>query len=218
MQAVIVLGPFRGGTSVATGILQALGVFVGECFLDAETGYPTYEAVKLREQCLRCFDERENYWGYLCTKQQRVEHLREWYHFATGKAADQGAIAIGGKHPTMCMLVDELSVAWKDETGGPPLFLSIERPVEDVIRSWESAKTPDGRPWWPRKDIATIVRALVRTRDENLAEHFHLMVNFDELRAEPRATVKRIAETCELDLSRLDDAASLVRKRYNRDG
>lgn len=106
MQAVIVLGPFRGGTSVATGILQALGVFVGECFLDAETGYPTYEAVKLREQCLRCFDERENYWGYLCTKQQRVEHLRERIAETCGldlTRLDDAALLRGRLAKTTCL-------------------------------------------------------------------------------------------------------------------
>ncbi|MCG8648655.1 MAG: hypothetical protein MI861_02415 [Pirellulales bacterium] len=211
MQAVIVLGPFRGGTSLTTGIVRTLGTFVGECFLDAATGYSTYEAVRLREQCLKCFDERECHWGYLDTFPNRVEHLRQWYQWAVDRIDQQDEITVGGKHPTMCMLVDELAEAWRDEHGNPPWFLSVQRSPEDVIRSWRSAKTPLGSLWWPRGDIEEIVYDLIRTRDQKLARHPHLAINFDQLRSQPRETIESIARTCELDQSRIDDAVALVK-------
>ena len=210
MRSIAVLGPFRGGTSVATGILQALGVFVGEAFLEAETGYPTFEAVGLREHCLRCFDEREGGWCYLGTRAERVAHLRDWFQFATRQTIAQHASAVGGKHPTMCMLIDELAEAWQNDQGEPPVFLSIHRPIADTVRSWHRARTPDGRPWWPRGDIERVVHDLVNTRDKRLAKHPHVTIRFDELCSQPEATIKRIVEACDLDLQNLQRAVSLV--------
>ena len=135
MRSVVVLGPYRGGTSLVTGIIESLGVFVGEKFLNARTGYNTYEAIRLREQCLKCFDERSDHWGYQRSYADRVFLLKQWYTWACGISEQRGAMAVGGKHPTMCMLVDELAEAWCDRDGNPPLFVSVKRSEADVLRS-----------------------------------------------------------------------------------
>jgi hypothetical protein len=212
MRSVVVLGPFRGGTSLVTGILQSLGVFVGRSFFDARTGYPTYEALWLREQCLKCFDEREGHWGYRCEPKQRTVHLREWSNWARKQAWSDQCPAFGGKHPTMCMLVDDLAKGWQNKYREPPLFLAVRRPFGDVIHSWENARTPHGRVWWPRSDMHRIVEELITTRDESLKRHDHLAINFDELRSSPLSIVKRIAEYCNLDPARVPQAAPLVRR------
>lgn len=211
MRSIVVLGPFRGGTSLVTGILQSLGVFVGERFIETDTGYETYEGAWLQEQCLKCFDESPENWGYLGDRGHRVSELRVWHQWAINHAASLGVAVVGGKHPTMCMLVDELATAWANSSGQPPLFIAVRRPVGEVVDSWLRAKTPDGDPWWPREDVPRIVTDLVETRDRTLARHKFYDVDFRELRQAPDRVIRGIAEACELSPEKVPQATELVR-------
>lgn len=100
MDGFAVIGSWRGGTSLVTGILNRLGVFVGDEFFDARTAYCSYEDVRLREACLACFDERCGYWSYYGSHEQRVARLREWIQWAHCRALETGHIACGGSIPS----------------------------------------------------------------------------------------------------------------------
>jgi hypothetical protein len=210
-RALVVLGPFRGGTSVTCGVLHQLGVFVGRQFFDAQNRYCTYEAVGLRRACNLCFDENPTGWNYLGNRQRRVSLLSGWMDYARREAAVRGCCGVGGKHPTLCKLVHEAAQAFRNQIGQPPLFLSVIRPIDQVLAGWEKAVNDAGRPWWRRPDREQIVRDLVESRDEALKHHEHFRLPLTDLRNEPEATITRLAEHCGLPLTHLDRATRLIR-------
>jgi hypothetical protein len=212
-RALAVLGPFRGGTSLTCGVLQALGVFVGRQFWDARSNYCTYEALGLRNSCNACFDERPGGWQYRGTRQQRIAQLQQWMDFARRTAAANGCCGVGGKHPTLCKLVDEVAVAWRNADGQPPILISVIRPVDQVLAAWQRAREPDGKPWWPRADRDRIVADLIDSRDRALEGHPHLRVDFASLLADPATTIKRLAADCGLPTTHLARAVKLVQRR-----
>ncbi|TWU48928.1 hypothetical protein Poly51_48320 [Rubripirellula tenax] len=107
---VAVLGSYRGGTSVVTGLLNQFGYFVGDAFFHAWNGYGTYEDLHLRRICLECFDEREGHWKLLGETEFRIDRLARWKIWAQWRATETGAIGIAGKHPSMCKFGETLRV------------------------------------------------------------------------------------------------------------
>ena len=212
-RALVVLGPFRGGTSLTCGVLQELGVFVGRKFWDASSNYCTYEALGLRNSCNACFDERPGGWQYLGTPQQRILQLRQWIDFARRAAVQQGCCGVGGKHPTLCKLVDEVSVAWRTAAGEPPILIAVIRPLDQVLAGWEKARDAYGNLWWPRPDRDRIVADLIESRDRALTGHPHVRVDFAKLLADPETTISQLAKDCGLPTTNLKKAVQLVRPR-----
>jgi hypothetical protein len=210
-RALAVLGPFRGGTSVTCGVLHKLGVFVGKQFWDANSKYSTFEAVGLRNSCNACFDERFSRWHYCGSHDQRVAQLKQWMDFARREASERSCCGVGGKHPTLCKLVDEAAAAWKCDTGTPPLFIAVIRPFEEVMRGWNKATNSAGKPWWRRPDREHVVADLIQSRDKALQRHEHIQVDFAALRSDPKATITKLATDCGLPLTNLDDAIELLR-------
>ncbi|MEM9367873.1 MAG: nucleotide disphospho-sugar-binding domain-containing protein [Planctomycetota bacterium] len=211
--AIFVLGSWRGGTSLVAGILRSLGVFIGNRFVEAKTGYPTYEDLALRQACLACFDETTEGWGYRGTKEDRINRLRQWLEPAKTLANVARYVAVGGKHPVMCKLIDELEAAWATLTGSSPIYVSVERTIEDIFRSWDRPAAADGSAWWPRDDRDQAVRDLLTSRDEALSNREHVVVNFEELRRDPRAVISELADVCHLPLDEIENAISLVKPR-----
>lgn len=211
-RALAVLGPFRGGTSVTCGVLHQLGVFVGNQFWDAGSKYCTYEALGLRTSCNACFDERPGKWNYQGTPSQRIAQLKHWIDFARTQASNRGCIGVGGKHPTLCKLVDETAVAWQTQEGVPPLFISVIRPLDEVLRGWEKATNANGRPWWRRPDRAQIVKDLIESRDRRLERYEHVCVEYASLTRDPMDTITKLADRCHLPIINLDSAVHLVQR------
>ncbi len=207
------LGPFRGGTSVTCGVLHKLGVFVGRRFWEAKSKYCTYEAVGLRKSCNACFDERPAGWGYYGTRDQRITRLKNWMDDARQFAAANDYCGVGGKHPTLCKLVDEVSVAWRNAAGEPPLFISVIRPLDQVLAAWGKARDAKGDLWWRRGDRDRIVADLIESRDRALTRHPHVRVDFAKLLADPETTIKQLAKDCGLPTTNLKQAVQLVRPR-----
>ncbi len=212
MNAIAVIGPWRGGTSLVTAVLQALGAFVGEEFVDAETDYCTFEDLRLQKACLACFDERPGQWRYYGTQQERVEHLRDWIQWAHSKAVESGGVACGGKHPVMCKLVDELDEAWSIEGLVTPLFISVIRSPKDIHRSWTRPRGPGQSHWWPRWDRQYIVDDLIASRDVALSTRRHIQIDFDSLRRIPETTIAMLADACNLPTDHVPEAVNLVRR------
>jgi hypothetical protein len=207
---IAVLGPYRGGTSLVTGILQALGCFAGSNFFEAQTGYCTYEASELRRCCLLCFDENAK--CYLGTFEQRVAHLRRWAEWARKESAVNLFTAYVGKHPTMCMLVNELEIAWQFDGDPPPIFVSVRRPVDSILSSWQKAKSLSGHPWWPRRDRENLVNSFITQRDISLANRNSVVVDFQRLRSSPEPEILKLALACRLSQTHLPKASLLIKK------
>ena len=203
---LVVLGSFRGGTSATCGVLRELGVFVGNRFWHCS--YGTYEAVGLRTCIDKCFNCRNQNWEFVGSYEQRVFLLRQWMEFARCQAAQRGCYAAGGKNPLMCMLVDEIAEAWKGPRGEKALFISVQRPKEEILKNWNRAMSERG--WFPRKDRHRMVNDLIDHRDEALSRHDHITIEFRALRETPRQTITQLATQCGLPLDRLDSAIGFV--------
>ncbi len=221
LPAIAVLGPWRGGTSLVTGILQALGVDVGGPFFVGHTGYPTYEDLELRRRSLQCFGENQQDWGPRGTRRRRVELLAERIR-GLRQTADTvrmpggvRRVAVGGKHPVLCGLVDEIAEAWAPPgaTGSDVRgvrFVSVHRPVEAVHESWGRPEKSGGPAWWPRSDQREAVADLIRRRDESLQNFPHTIVDFDQLRRDPADVIHRLAADCDLPDHRVAAAIERV--------
>jgi hypothetical protein len=212
MRVLAVLGPWRGGTSLVTGILNAFGAYVGNEFVDAQTGYCTYEDLRLREAVLSGFDERAGAWFYRGTPAQRIASLSGWMDLARTEAASFGCRAIAAKHPILCKQVDELYQAWSASDGLDLTVVSVQRSASAVHRSWTRPLNATGRHWWPRWDRIYAVDDLINSRDECLANRPHIQIDFEQLRRAPERTLTQFAEDCQLPLDRLDDAIAMVRQ------
>lgn len=193
-----------------TGILQALGVYVGDNFLEANTGYCTFEDVALRLACLSGFDERPGGWKYRGTHDERVDLLRQWIRTARDRAAARGSVACGGKHPIMCKLVDELAQAWTSPGETEFTAICVTRPVQSIHRSWTRPVSEDGRHWWPRRDREYVVDDLIRSRDESLSGLPYVTLDFDRLREDPESTIAQLASDCGLPIERSALALAMV--------
>ncbi|MEL6107385.1 MAG: hypothetical protein AAFU85_15200, partial [Planctomycetota bacterium] len=207
LPAIAVIGPWRGGTSLVTDILEKLGVDVGGPFFDAGTDYCTFEDESLRNGCLKCFDETEMNWGPIGTIEDRAEILGRW--IIRQRHHSKSKFAVGGKHPIMCQLVDELHASWG--RSGPVKLVSVVRSVEDIKKSWDRADRDD-KLWWPRNDRDRILREMIDARDQAIKKHDHLCIEFDTLRESPLKSIQKIAEYCGLPAERVETAANSVRR------
>ena len=206
-----VLGPWRGGTSLVTGVLQALGAYVGDEFVDAETNYCTYEDVALRQACVQGFDERPGTWNYKGTSEYRITMLREWLDQVCLRAKSANAVAIAAKHPILCKLVDDMFHAWSVPNQVELTVVSVIRPAEAVHRSWTRPINASGNHWWPRWDRIYVVDDLIGSRDRALADRPHVQIDFATLRDSPAETIRQLATDCELPIDQLDQAIAMVR-------
>ncbi|TWT89258.1 hypothetical protein [Stieleria varia] len=211
-----VLGPYRGGTSLVTGILEAFEVFVGDDFFNAETGYCTYEDTRLRLTCLACFDEREGHWYYRKPPPQRVALLQTWHHWAAARAETLGRRAFGGKHPLLCKLIQEISLACNTTSVENIVFVSVNRPVDDVHRSWIRRTPQSPTSWWPRRDRRQVIDDLVQSRDNSLRGRPHIQIEFNDLIADPASTLEKFADQCGLPSHRIPDAIQRIRERKSK--
>ncbi|GAB4133018.1 MAG: hypothetical protein Kow0040_14690 [Thermogutta sp.] len=126
-----VVGPFRSGTSCVAGILHALGISMGAQLPSPEqtkrfNPKGTFEAVWLAKMCRRFFNEPEMI--EQVPRPQRIAELRRWAEDRTRQVGQDRLI--GAKHPTLCLMVEDMIEAWPDVR-----FIAVNRPVEESIKS-----------------------------------------------------------------------------------
>lgn len=210
---IAVLGPWRSGTSAVTGMLRGFGVYVGSHFYDANTGYCTYEDQLLRKACLAAFDERPDEWGPRGNFGYRASLLRSWYIAAAADAERLNLTAIGGKHPIMCMLVNELVAATQKlalSNEQSLRIVSVERDQQEIVRSWTRDRS-DQTHWWPRPDIERVVAEMDEARSASLGDIPHLSVRFPELKSDPQSVAKQLATHFGFDIDLIPRALSYLR-------
>ena len=178
-----VLGAFRGGTSCIAGILVRLGVNMGDKFKPPNKANPTgfYEAQQLAKICRQSF--KEPWMKELLPKFERETRLREWADGRRKKAS-----LIGGKHPTLCLMVPEILQAWGRDTK----FIAVDRPIEKIQASLTRLK------WgWCQRAIQNVPPMMLAARDaflEDCRQENILRVDFDLMRANPEEWINRIVE------------------------
>jgi hypothetical protein len=176
---VVVLGPFRGGTSCVAGIIHHLGVSMGANLKKPSSLCPKgfFEAIRLGNFCRKSF--RETQMIEQNTQFERVAWLRKW---ANGRRR-HGSV-IGAKHPTLCLMVPDMIEAWPKT-----VFVAVHRPVQESIDSLVRRR-------WNRSVAERVVPMMIERRNEALRSCGRptLHVDYHEVLDDPGYWVRCIAE------------------------
>lgn len=208
---LVIAGPYRSGTSLVASICQALGAYIGEVTTTGGKHNPlgTYEAPELARLCRQMY--AEPWLNELLDRPQRVTLLSSWLSTAMTEAPSTKLI--GGKHPILCMLVDEVLEAWGDRTR----FIFVRRPIEEALQSLKKTSWPDWRDSPGAHEHATNLLAQARDRGVDRLGERCLVVEYHELLKNPAAEVERIARYLgTLDHSVLANAIGRVRPELYR--
>jgi len=185
---LVVLGPYRGGTSAVAGAMHNLDIIMGKWFVQVRPQAAPkgcFEAVMLRKICQACYPEPSFEEG--CSYNNRVELLRSWME----KRKNDG-IAIGCKNPLLCLMVPEMCEAWPECK-----FVVVHRPLDAVVDSLRKLG------WFmPRTQPETITTRLIETRDRELLQvsnERQLHIEYDDLVNNSESCLKLIAEFAEIE-------------------
>ena len=183
LPVIAVVGPFRSGTSCVAGTLHNLGISMGLKFIKSAKFNlkGTFEAQWLQKICKECYEEpnmieRE-------PKSSRVAKLREWAIGRTKQLAI-GSL-IGAKHPTLCLMVEDMVEAWPQVR-----IISVDRPIEESVES--GLRTG----WLPTAE--QIIPKMVEIRDTVIAATKvpTLRVSYHNLLDNPRSVIYQMINFC----------------------
>lgn len=185
---VAVVGPFRGGTSCTAGVLNNLGIYMGAKFKPANKANPKgfFEAQALAQICRQSF--KEPWMRERVRKDRRTEQLKQWGDNRKREANAKKIVMAGGKHPTLCLMVEELVEAW----GPMTKFVAVNRPLADVKASLDKLR------WgWCSRAKAGIPPMMRMKRDkalESIDPNNVIQLEFKELLADPDEQIHRLAD------------------------
>jgi GR25 family glycosyltransferase involved in LPS biosynthesis len=187
---IVVLGPFRGGTSCTAGLLHQLGVNMGASWSTIR-GNPkgTFEARQLAQFCRQAYQEPQL--TERMSRSRRVAGLRKWLEDRV--QAVPAPAPIGAKHPSLCLMVPEIL-----EVAPAAKFVAVQRPIPECVASLAKLKN-----WgWPAADIYPTLRRMVETRDRDLAALSAdrvLRIDYAAIVADPAAAVRTLAAFAGVD-------------------
>lgn len=202
MSSVAVLGTYRGGTSCVAGVLHHLGVYMGHRIASEVRSrgdrYCTYEARMLRQICWNAFDE-PTMTSKGIERDEIVRRLSRWMD--SRRKEVEPTRMIGGKHPMLSLMTDELEIAW-----APVKFIRVCRPFMDTVKSMKRDA------WWPDQcedAIKVLYTACERAR-QTCRDILH--VDFYNLTENPASVIKEIVGFLGLepDEAAIEKAVSFV--------
>lgn len=172
MSCVIVLGCYRSGTSAVAGVLQRLGVFMGSEFDNPSSANPTgyYEDLEFK----RLYDQ--------LSEGKEVEGFLD----VLGRMRDVEYSIWGVKDPQLCILLHKFVYLLKTDHR----IISTVRDKEDICKSLARVMKTGEETFLP------LVEKYLSHKVEQLANYFGpvLEVEFDELKANAKEQVEKIAE------------------------
>lgn len=206
---IIITGQFRSGTSAVAQVVNRLGVPVA-VMLGCPTRFYNYEsdwedpstyAVLSRWRPLDGRDVDKH--GFTKAIEANLEHRLTVERSLCAGAGQQPADMIASKCPLWALAMEDLREA------ASRLFRAIVcirtyRPQPDIDRSVDRIYQPDMRPHIHRTNL------IIDRELEAFDERWNLMVDYDDLVADPEDNVKRTAETIGVSY---DEAASAVIRR-----
>ncbi len=185
MQRVVaVLGFFRGGTSCVAGVLHKLGIPMGDEMLPTDPINPFgyFECRKLHRLSRLMFDNPSM--ARKLPSAQIIGLLRRW---ALERVGTSNTPCIGGKHPALCCLGQEMQIAWPNCR-----FIVVDRDAADIVKS--IVRTTWG---WSFEEATLNTSTLLKQREQflqSLPPSQYLRVDFNRLRSNTQSEVQRIAE------------------------
>lgn len=186
---IVVLGPLGGGTSAVASVLHHLGVYMGSRY-DASYRelHQIWEDAEISALCRRAITLPSG--QFQMEPALFGEKLRVWADDHR-RAAHVAGLRPGVKHPLLCLAVDLLADAW-----GPFTPVVVDRPFAKIVATLN-------RLGWleDEQERAESMRHLIAARDLSLAGSAKVMVDFEELRADPVPVIRRLAGELGLDVT-----------------
>lgn len=187
MVPLAIAGPYRSGTSLVAGICETLGVHLGDTTGRRNVHNPMgyYESPGLAELCRRMY--RQPWLEEAMPRPRRVAALASW--LATALDSAGSSRVLGGKHPILSLLVDEVLEGWGERTR----FIFVKRPLEEAIASLRKTNWPEWRDQPGSHEHA--IRRLAEAGEHAIARLGQrcLVVEYHELLERPAAGVDTIA-------------------------
>jgi Uncharacterized protein conserved in bacteria len=184
----IVFGAHSSGTSCVAGVLHHLGVSMGNRLIGYYGNNPEtlcgFEDADLAAICMRAVPITFN--SVRIPLAHVEEQLRQWIQ----KRKQDHGLAVGGKHPLLCLFGDSLYRICGDSMRA----VFVERPLESSIRSIISR--PDVRCL----DIDKVITHMhwldseKRKFRESLPNEIKTVVSYEDLVADPEKHVRGIVE------------------------
>lgn len=207
MTAILVTGTGRSGTSMMGGVLDALGVWMGDELIrpDANNRLGYFEDARVVGLVKQLLNDRQTPMEVV---KECAGHLRD-----RAEEAARRQVPWGVKHPGFCSpcrgvaVLDLLYPYWPQ----PPRIVVMRRKMLDVTQSYRRAYGHDGS-------------ALMRQREElagRIAEKYGaLVLDYDDVLARPRDYVIQVGDWCRLwpTSEQLDEAVGRVRPEERRCG
>lgn len=187
---IAVLGLFNSGSTIIAGVLDKLGVNMGQPYW-----YNHYESLVLKNHLVKWWNEPEL--TERVSREHRIYEFRKWLR----AQESQDSAAIGVKHPFLCLSGDELKEAWGEDTR----FIWAHRPLEDSIERLVK------RQWYG--DPVILQTNLWRPLKEFFSTTAHLKIEYMAMRRDSRGEIDRIIDYLCLSTTdeQKDDAVGFVR-------
>lgn len=184
-----IIGLYNSGSSAISEVVEKLGADIGRPLWG-----PFFESYKLKQKLVSWWNEPALLESV--SKDERVAYLRLWaiYHEASSRV-------VCAKHPLLCLSAVDLDAAW-----GPAYkAIRASRPLEKSIERLTA------RGWFAEPE--RMQRVLHKASEEYFSSKEHLIVDYDDLLANPLDNTRRIAKYLELDSSEanLQKAACAIR-------
>ena len=200
---IVVLGPYRSGTSCVAGVLWNLGVHMGR-----------KQHVISGSQALTFEDKALQTILSVCLKEPGAPEVAiDDLELALGRWArrhrDDGGLQekrCGAKHPLLCSVIPILARQF-----APVIAVSVERPLEESIVSLQL------QDWWgmsPRA-YASPQQQIFDHRQRHLHEIDHITLAYQDLLDAPEETITRLAQNLGLETTdaQLQAAINSVERR-----
>lgn len=188
MRAAI-LGLYNSGSSVISEIAERLGADIGRPLWG-----PFFESYKLKQKLVSWWNEPALVESI--PRADRIAYLKLWanYHEASSKV-------VCAKHPLLCLSAQDLEIAWGHDYKAIRAFRPLETSIERL----------QARGWFAEPE--RMQKTLFRACEEYFDRKEHLVIEYEDLLANPQENTLRIAEYLCLDTSdeRIAKAAAAVR-------
>lgn len=216
-KAVFILGAPRSGTSVTTGIMQQLGLNLGDALTEPGSWNPKGDfedaaTVDMNRKIIRSLG--------ICPRNATTEHAIDWENdpralqakesiknTITGVFGDTHIFGI--KHPRVCLLLP-LYLRAAEELGYQPHLVVVSRDPKDVVRSLNKSEKQKGDEYTPKEGLRFVYNFL-RPIAQHAADYPHVRLTFNEVTRTPAVAIEKM-RTLIPELDTFEERSEEIRK------
>lgn len=197
-RAVFILGAPRSGTSVTTGVLGQLGLYLGDKLTPAGSWNPKgdYEdenTVVLNRELIRTFG--------ICPRNASTKQPIDFKSHEESpqaikkiqrvlKKSFNGSQQFGLKHPRVCLLLP-LYLQAAQELGYEPNLVIVSRDSRDVVKSLNKSEKQIGDEYTMAEGLA-FVNQFLRPIGQYAADYNHVRITFDDITKRTPTAIEKI--------------------------